>query len=379
MTKVSVIIPAYNQGHFLGEAIESVLAQTHQDFEIIIVDDGSIDNTSEVAQGFSGSRIKYVYQENAGLSAARNTGIRYATGAYLTYLDSDDLFLPRKLELLTQAFVANPNLGFVAGQAILIDEHGEPLNRVFDTPSPEDGSQLLLGNPFHVGAILVRRSWQERVGFFDTSLRSYEDWDMWLRLACAGCEMGWTPEPVSLYRFHTGQMTRDGIQMTTATFSVLEKLYRQPDLPASWLALHDHAYSNAYLRAAAQAYHSADFDTAKSCLNSAIQLRPELVADNASQLADQFSGWTCLPKTRNPLHYLEAIYDNLPPTLQVLSDRKGQDLGQAAMEQAFESYQQGDMVSARSALWRAFRYHPGWIRNRGAVAVLIRSVLHNTN
>lgn len=378
MTKVSVIIPAYNQGHYLGEAIESVLSQTYQDFEIIVVDDGSADNTSEVAQGFADPRIKYVYQENAGLSAARNTGIRYASGAYLTYLDSDDCFLPRKLELLLQAFTADPDLGFVAGQAILIDEHGEPLHRVFDTPLPEDSAQLLLGNPLHVGAVMVRRSWQERVGFFDVSLRSYEDWDMWLRLAWAGCAMGWVPEPVSLYRFHTAQMTRNGDQMTAATFAVLDKLYRQPDLPEQWLALHDHAYSNAYLRGAAQAYQAADFETAKACLDSAIELRPELLADDASPLAAQFAAWACLPKASDPLGYLETTYDNLPQSLQALARRKDRELGRAAMELAFESYQQGDLETARSASLSAFKHRPGWIRNRGAVSILIRSVLHGT-
>ncbi|NIW46854.1 MAG: glycosyltransferase, partial [Gammaproteobacteria bacterium] len=94
MSTVSVIIPAYNQGHYLGECVQSVLDQTYPDFEIIIVNDGSTDNTQRVAKSFSDPRIKYIYQENRGLSGARNTGIRNAIGTYVTYLDSDDLFLP---------------------------------------------------------------------------------------------------------------------------------------------------------------------------------------------------------------------------------------------------------------------------------------------
>jgi len=223
MSTVSVIIPAYNQSHYLGQAIQSVLDQTYPDFEIIVVDDGSTDDTRAVADSFTDARLRYVYQDNAGLSAARNTGIRHATGTYLSYLDSDDLFLSEKLALLVDAFDREPELGFAAGQAVLIDENSQPLGEIFDAGLPQDRSQLLMNNPLHVGSVLLRRDWQEKVGFFDESLRSYEDWDMWLRLVRAGCQMGWVPQPVSLYRFHRAQMTRLGKQMTTATFAVLEK------------------------------------------------------------------------------------------------------------------------------------------------------------
>ena len=122
-------------------------------------------------------RVRYVYQENGGLSAARNTGIRHAAGLYLTYLDSDDLFLPKKLELLVGALESQPEPGLVAGQAVLIDENSQPMGEVFETALPDDPTQLLLGNPLHVGSVLLRREWQDRVGFFDESLRSYEDWE----------------------------------------------------------------------------------------------------------------------------------------------------------------------------------------------------------
>jgi glycosyltransferase involved in cell wall biosynthesis len=131
---VSVIIPAYNQGHYLGEAIQSVLSQTYQDFEVLVIDDGSTDNTAEIARSFSDPRIQYIYQDNRGLSGARNTGIRHARGEYLTYLDSDDQFLPEKLELLTPNLKPTLELGLVAGQAIPIDEHRPAGWKIFTTP-----------------------------------------------------------------------------------------------------------------------------------------------------------------------------------------------------------------------------------------------------
>jgi len=302
---VSVIVPAYNQGHYVGEAIQSVLDQTYQDFEIIVVDDGSTDKTAEVTKSFSDPRVHYIYQENRGLSGARNTGIRHSAGIYLTFLDSDDLFLPEKLELLVACLGDNSEIGLVAGQAIPINETGQPVGRIFDVPLPEDTSQLLLGNPLHVGSVMVRREWQVKAGFFDESLRSYEDWDMWLRLALLGCKMGWVDQPVSLYRFHQAQMTRDGQQMTTATFAVLEKTYNDPSLPVAWQAIRDQAYSQAYIRAAAQAYTARDYDSAGDCLNQAVQLNPQLVADNARLLARQVAGWAHYAKTGDSLAFLE--------------------------------------------------------------------------
>ena len=372
---VSVIIPAYNQGHFLAEAVDSVLAQTYADVEVIVVDDGSTDNTAEVAQAYQDPRVRYVYKENGGLSSARNEGLRHAQGDFISYLDSDDCFLPEKLTILLGALADTPELGFVAGQAIPVDEHGNHVGKRFETPLPSDLRELLLGNPLHVGSVLVRRTWQDQVGFFDETLRSYEDWDMWLRLAQAGCQMLYVAKPVSLYRFHTAQMTRDGRQMTTATFAVLDKLFADPDLPADWLALKDAAYSQAYLRKTAQAYRIRDYETGQDSLRQAVVLNPGLLNGNGDRLASQFSAWVELPKVSDKFDFLEDIYNNLPSDLEVLQQRRKQDLGRAAMQMAFESYEQGDMAQTRTAVRRAIHYQPGWLTNRGAISICVRAYL----
>jgi glycosyltransferase involved in cell wall biosynthesis len=375
MSLVSVIIPAYNQGHYLPAAIQSVLDQTYAAFEILVVDDGSTDNSREVVAQFTDPRVYYLYQENRGLSGARNTGIRHARGDYLSYLDSDDQFLPQKLSLQVAALHEQPTVDFVAGQAVPIDEQGQQVGKIFDDGLPANEIDLLLGNPLHVGSVLLRRSRQAQVGFFDENLRSYEDWDMWLRLARQGCRMAWLPQPVSLYRFHRAQMTRDGQQMTTATFAVLDKLYADPDLPPAWLALRDQAYSRAHLRAAAQAYFGRNFNQAQAHLTTAVSLDPHLLADNGRNLAHHFSAWIELPKNNQPLTFLEDIYDNLPPNMTTMQQRRRHDLGRAAMEQAFRQYEQANMSQTRTAIRRALRYQPRWLLNRGALSILIRSHL----
>lgn len=375
MHLVSVIIPAYNQGHFLAEAVESVLSQTYPHVEALVVDDGSTDNTAVVAQQFTDPRVRYLYKPNGGLSSARNEGLRHAQGDFISYLDSDDRFLPQKIELLLAHLNAHPEIGLVAGQAIPVDEHGRQVGKLFDTPLPSDGRQLLLGNPLHVGSVLLRRQWQAQAGFFDETLRSYEDWDMWLRLARLGCQLAYLPQPVSLYRFHTAQMTRHGRQMTTATFAVLDKLFQDPALPADWQSLKEKAYSQAYLRKAAQAYHGRDYPTAQASLQQALSLDPTLSENGAAKLANQFAAWTDLPKTNDKMAFLADIYHHLPPELDSLSQRRHQQLSQAAIQLAFAAYEQKEIAQARTAVTQAIRYQPRWLANRGVLSILVRTYL----
>lgn len=371
----SIIIPAYNQGHYLFSAIQSCLEQTYPEFEIIVVDDGSTDNTRQVVESFDHPAITYVYQSNKGLSGARNTGIRHSSGEFLTFLDSDDEFLPEKLTLLIGKMHDNPDLGFIAGQAMLIDQNGKSIPNTFESQLPTPISQLALGNPFHVGSVLIRRAWQEKIGFFDEALRSYEDWDFWLRLALAGCPMTVIPTPVSLYRFHTAQMTRNGIQMTNANMAVLEKIFSQNNLAADWVAIKPLAYSHAHLRATAHGFLASDFSWAHKHLRQAIQLNPELLENKGEKLKQLFSAWTNLPKTNDTISFLDRIYSNLPDELAFLAQNRRQLIADAALQKAFREYHRKNFPAARSAAWKAFWLQPGLFRNYGAFSILIKSVL----
>jgi hypothetical protein len=375
MQLVSVIIPSYNQGLFLKEALNSVLAQTYQNFEIIIVDDGSTDNTAELVRSFSDPRICYIYQENRGLSSARNSGVRQAHGSFLTYLDSDDLFLAEKIELLVAEMVANPELGLIAGQAVPIDEKGRRIGKIFNRRLVADPAKLLLGNPLHVGSVLIKRDWQDKAGFFDESLRSYEDWDMWLRLLRLGCPMGWVDKPVSLYRFHQKQMTRIGTQMTAATFAVLDKIFADPSLPESWLDLREIAYSSAHLRAMAQCYQAHDFNQAQHHLCEATRLDPHLISEDGKNLASRLASLADSPKNPNPPAFLELIYSNLPPEFSTLCIQRKQALANFSVDIGFDAHAQGDKLLARSAMLRAIRHQPTMLVNRGVASVLLRNLI----
>lgn len=181
---VSVIIPAYNRGWILKEAIDSVLAQDFKDFELIVVDDGSKDNTQDILNSYREDLI-VLQQENKGVSAARNRGIASASGQYIAFLDSDDLWMPQKLSIQIDFFNANPEA--------LICQTQERWIRNSMFVNPKMRHRKLSGNIFEQSlylclvspsAVMIKRSLFEKTGMFDESLPACEDYDMWLRVSC---------------------------------------------------------------------------------------------------------------------------------------------------------------------------------------------------
>ena len=207
--QISVIIPCYNQAHFLAEAVQSALDQDYPAKEVIVVNDGSPDHTRQVATQF-GDRIRYIEQENRGLSGARNTGIRAARGAYIAFLDSDDVYLPGALTALAGYLDAHPSVGLVCGDALLFDENG-----VFGRKSHRSGRPRQPHN-FRwetveycatPSTVMVRREVFARVGLFDEHLKNAaEDWLMWVQIARC-YDMAYLDRPLVRYRVHDRNAT----------------------------------------------------------------------------------------------------------------------------------------------------------------------------
>jgi glycosyltransferase involved in cell wall biosynthesis len=188
--KVSVYTPTYNYGRFIGEAIQSVLDQTFQDWELIIVDDGSTDNTREVVASFADPRIHYVYQQNRGNPAARNTALKLARGEYIACLDADDMWLPEMLQkLVAQLDRLPPTVGLIYCDSYLFnDEDGAIIRRFLQGRKPPQGrifGELLETDGWFIPDVgsLMRREVIDRVGLYDESLLRYQDWEMWVRIA----------------------------------------------------------------------------------------------------------------------------------------------------------------------------------------------------
>jgi len=148
-----------------------------------------------------------------------------------------------------------------------------------------------------------------------------------------------------------------------------------PPLPEAWTRRRERAYSEAYLRAAANAYLAGETGAAQQHLERAIDLQPALLTDDARPLADRFSAWTELPKTRDPVTFLETIYRHLPPRLDSLRRRRNEEIGRVTLRRIFDSYQVGDWTQTRTALRQLVRYRPAWFARRGVASILIRSYL----
>jgi glycosyltransferase involved in cell wall biosynthesis len=219
---VSIVIPCFNQAHFLGDAIRSALAQIYRPIEVIVVDDGSTDDTAQVASRYDW--VHLVRQANSGLSAARNTGLRASRGELLVFLDADDRLLPEAVEIGARYLDDKPECAFVSGHYRDIDAAGSVLAEWPHRCVQEDHYLELLREPYIAmhATVLFRRGTLERVGAFDTSLRACEDYDVYLRVARqypVGCHASLIAE----YRQHATNMTRDPGLMMRSVKTVLTR------------------------------------------------------------------------------------------------------------------------------------------------------------
>lgn len=223
MPGISVIIPCYKQGHFLAGAIDSVLGQTYPEVEVIVVDDGSPDETPAVASRY-GDRIVYIRKENEGLSAARNTGILAAKGEFLVFLDSDDSLRPDALERHIEAAQAHPTASVFHGAHQVVDRDGRKRSwHAAESLGPDPFHTLLRENRFPPNVYMIRRSTLARVGLFDRTLQGSEDWDMWLRLAAAAYEFIPVPGAAAVYRAYSGSLSKQFDRMWSTGVAVQRK------------------------------------------------------------------------------------------------------------------------------------------------------------
>jgi len=222
---VSVVIPAYNAAWCVEKAVDSVLAQTFRDFEVIVVNDGSTDDTTSVLSRY-GDAIRLINQTNGGMSHARNSGIRAARGEFIAFLDSDDWWLPAKLEHQVGLMRGRPEVGFCSCTARVEDTEGQLLN-LWACRNWQGSflAHLFASNadvPGSCSAVLARRHLVQRAGAFDETLRGAEDPDLWMRLAAIS-EYACLPEPMAVILKRKGSVSRNLEPMRESTIRVMRK------------------------------------------------------------------------------------------------------------------------------------------------------------
>lgn len=217
---VSVVITSYNHAQFIGQAIESVITQNYTHHEIIVVNDGSTDNTESIVAGYG--QVKYVYQENQGLPAARNTGIAHCRGEFLVFLDADDWLLPQALAVNVAILMARPELAFVAGAHKFYISKDDVYQPVVKPGGDNYYCRLLEGNFIAMHAAVMYRKWIFKEFRFDTALANCEDYDFYLQVV-RRYPMFYHEEIITVYRIHDSNMTGDARKMLDGALVVCKK------------------------------------------------------------------------------------------------------------------------------------------------------------
>jgi len=235
---ISVIVPAYQAAQFIAATLDSILAQTFRNFELIVVNDGSPDSEDleKVLEPYR-SRIIYLRQENQGLAGARNTGIRASRGEYIAPLDADDLWDPEHLAAQIAVLEADPSIDMVYADARIFGDVREAGRTVMElSPSRGEVTFERLAThqcTVHVCVCLIRREILFRAGLFDPTLRRTEDIDMWLRVAMHGGRICYQRRVLGQYRRRGDSLSSDPVPMIESFLSVLAKTARAPDLSAT--------------------------------------------------------------------------------------------------------------------------------------------------
>ncbi len=372
MTFISVIIPSFNQGRYVVETVESVLAQTHLQREIIVVDDGSTDDTRTRLAPYD-DRIQYCYQANKGLSGARNAGFALSTGDYVLFLDSDDLLHPDALAQLSGILDQSPKEGLVycawqqinaADKSILGEVHPRRVGQLL--------KPLLLREFFFFGSsALIRREALEQVGGFDESLVWGDDADMWLRIALAGWNFGYLDKPVLQYRIHEASMTAvvDPRQIE-GWQAGLRKFFSTPDLPKDVGELQQKAYAVLYFETAGRYFRAGNAASGRNLMSQAI------AADGIPD-ADWFLNWlagTALdPRTPNPHKLIADVFDHLPSEGSVLRHLRRRAYGRYYTAAMFAADQSHNFSSIKKHIVPALLNEPINITNRGFLKIMLSS------
>ena len=261
---VSVIVPVYNREKFVSETIESILSQSYEPIEIILINDGSTDRSSTIINYYKNrhpNKIRVINQENQGQINARNNGIKEATGDYIAFLDSDDLWLPEKLEKQIPLF--EKDIGLVYSGVEIIDHEGTPMRQ----ENPETAfaqdifPDLIVKNRMTGGTVVVTKEALDKVGIFSTDLQAGESWELWLRISKVyrASRIGIS---LTRYRIHESNMSKDQDLMLQAKLKIMRKFCDLKSKDKAIFRASKMAYADYYYRTGLKHFAIADYKNA---------------------------------------------------------------------------------------------------------------------
>ncbi|MBN1217552.1 MAG: glycosyltransferase family 2 protein [Anaerolineae bacterium] len=387
---VSIIIPTHNMARFIGEAIKSVLAQTFQDFEIIVVDDASTDNTAQVISKIQDSRLNYLFhQKNRGPSAARNTGIGAAKGEFIALLDADDLWLPTKLCKQLSLFQQDPNLGIVYCGAYEVDTTSQILRKYIPQKAwPKAGAEaferIARRDDFIIAplsSMTMRKACFDEVGLFDEQIVQAEEWDWTFRIAYKW-NINFVPEPLVYYRMtgHFMPEKRLGRRLEEAHLTIIRRGFEQVNSDTQWHSLKQELlvrtlWGTALYWYAVKKPDKAQQNLAQIAINSPDFLNfihnPALLESIAYTAWGLYDTITPIDKA---LTYVNFVFAHLPEIVRSSQKMRKKTMAKVCAICAFDSYPRGEIQQVWKAVIQTLYYNPTWVTNIGLLKLPFKVV-----
>lgn len=396
MNHVSVIIPTHNAADYIVQSVESALSQSGCKVEVIVVDDGSTDDTLKRLDPYL-ERIRLLEFRNphntstSRIAASRNYGLQAATGEFIAFLDSDDLWLPESLGKRLSVFLIDPEVGLVYGKLSLIDTKGAPFNSPYlpiDIGQPIDNKdksfkQLLLGNKLPTSSVVIRSQCIRDVGCFDESLIYSEDWDFWVRISDRW-QIAFINQVVGHYRIHPNNDQLSKLYSrgkSRGLRQVVERAIAREGLLDKDPKFSRRALAKVYWNGALIEYGVGDPD-ADSQLSQALYYDPYLLFDNENLRTIAHLATEVCALSQDPMKssedLVEKIVHGLPVTHTQRSRIRAIARGELYAGLTFRHLQLGQRGAARRMAIRAIRSDPSLISNRGLLSVISGRVKYQT-
>lgn len=376
---VTVVIPTHNRAELVPHTIAAALAQTYQPLEVIVVDDGSTDATAErIGAGF-GARVTLLRQPNSGVERARQHGLQASRGAFVTFLDDDDLMHPDKIARQMAVFSARPDLGVVNCAYDFIDQDGRFLEFSGRLPEGDVRPQLLWGCFPWSGGPLVRRECLSHIGPAEHH-DWFGDWGMWLRTAFAGCAWGCVQQSLGGYRMLAGSMTDARVaNVERLIMHVLDESYARFDVPPQAVADRARITAGWRLYIALRYYASGHWGDGARNLATALQLRPEWRAEPAEPagivVADAISPRM---RVRDPLGFIDGVFAHLPDAaVAAWGAWRARAAAEAQLGLALRDFAAGRAAEGRARLADAVAREPALMRSTEALTERVFAYAHS--
>lgn len=385
---VSVILPTYNRANMVRHAIESVLEQTYTDFEVIVVDDGSTDNTMETLAPFAG-RIHYIRKDNEGFAAlARNAAMKHARGEFIALIDSDDTWTPTKLETQMRMFQEQPDTGLVSGHVGIIDTNGHlidpgPVHKWLHATNVEL-QDIVLRSPLHASTLLIRRNHMNDSLPFDPRFRICEDWHLCLTIA-AKAPIRFVDDVIAHLRIHESNSTNAFVSSDIIAerllhrLTVIEEVFPTFNIaPTNADSLQAQAIAQEYVFAAIPNYMNGELELGRQQLQIASE-KDSVNWGGGENLVNLITHYANIlfqhRGDAETLRFLRNLFNHAPSSLTASTTLQRKVFARTYLFiLGATAISRGQTRKARANIIRGLFYDPCYLANRGVLSMLLKSV-----